>query len=106
MSSDNAVLPQPPPKSADGDVWAEIIDALRSKDPSDPLLPYAVARRQQGIDKYGTPLQRENGRSHIVDALQEALDGMAYAQAEYDQELLLIFSVAARLVLMHMEGRW
>ena len=103
---EDAVLPQPPPKHAEGDVWAEIINALREEDPNDELLPYCIARRQMGIDKYGTPLQRENGRDHSKDALQEALDGMAYALAEYDHALLHVFSVAARMVVrkLHAKG--
>ena len=35
-------------------------------------------RRQLGIDRYGTPLQRGNGRPAWVDAHQEALDLYAY----------------------------
>lgn len=73
-----ALDPQPDPVAASGDVWAEIIDEL----PEGHILrPLAIARRQQGIDRYGVPLQRDNGRDHLMDALQEALDLMAYMRA-------------------------
>lgn len=73
-----ALDPQPDPVAASGDVWAEIIAEL----PDGHILrPLAIARRQQGIDRYGVPLQRDNGRDHLMDALQEALDLMVYLKA-------------------------
>jgi len=36
------------------------------------------ARRQMGIEKYGTPLQTFNGRDAMVDAYQELLDLCVY----------------------------
>ena len=36
-------------------------------------------RRSFGLAKYGTVLQANNGRDWRTDALQEALDGVAYA---------------------------
>lgn len=73
-----AAAPQPAPRPADGDVWAEIIETLR---PGTELYDAAVARRQMGIDKYGTPLQRDNGRDHAIDEAQELLDAAAYRAA-------------------------
>lgn len=70
--------PQPAPIVGEGDVWAEIIAELPAHD---ILRPLAEARRLQGIERYGVPLQRANGRAHMVDALQEALDLMAYLRA-------------------------
>ena len=59
-------------------MWAEIIAEL----PEGHILrPLAIERRAQGIERYGVPLQRGNGRDHLVDALQEALDLMAYLRA-------------------------
>ena len=71
------LTPEPDPAPADGDVWAEII--ARTSDPR--LRALYVERRAQGIARYGVPLQRSNGRSHIVDALQEAVDLVAYCTA-------------------------
>lgn len=72
------LLPQPDPVRAEGDVWAEIIADLA---PDDVLRPLCIERRQQGIDRYGTPLQRGNGRDHLADALQEAMDLAVYLWA-------------------------
>lgn len=71
------VAPQPPPTNTTGDVWQELIDA----EPPGRIRDLMVARREQGIAKYGRPLGRENGRDHAADAIQEALDGMVYAVA-------------------------
>ena len=74
----NPLDPQPAPLPAEGDVWAEIIAEL----PEGHILrPLAIERRAQGIERYGVPLQRGNGRDHLVDALQEALDLMVYLRA-------------------------
>lgn len=67
---------QPPP-TGDGDVWSEVL----ADEPPGPLRDLMAARREQGIAKYGRPLGRTNGRDHIADAMQEALDGIAYARA-------------------------
>lgn len=68
---------EPPPIQAAGDVWQELIDECDD----DALRALFVARRQMGIDKYGTPLQRDNGRNHRKDILEELLDAVAYARA-------------------------
>lgn len=67
---------QPNPTPSTGDVWQELIDA----ESAGPLRDAMIARRELGIARYGTPLQRGNGRNMTLDASQEALDGMAYAQ--------------------------
>lgn len=41
-----------------------------------------IARRAFGIAKYGTPLQRENGRNYTRDALEEALDLAVYLRQD------------------------
>lgn len=46
-------------------------------------------RKQEGIKKYGTPLQANNGRDALVDAYEEALDMCQYlkqAIVERDNE--------------------
>ena len=65
--------PQPPPIPAAGDVWADLIPGL-----PEILQPYAAERRVQGIERYGTPLQADNGRDALADAFQEELDRIAY----------------------------
>lgn len=73
--------PQPPPIPADGDVWAELIALYEKDEIPGPLLALMRDRRRFGIAKYGTPLQRGNGRDHRADLMQELLDALAYAQA-------------------------
>lgn len=80
----NALQPQPDPTPSTGDVWLEIINDLED---NDILKPYCIERRQQGIDRYGTPLQRDNGRDHLIDALQEALDLLVYMKAATDESV-------------------
>ena len=71
----NVLDPQPDPISSSGDVWLDLLPRLPAR-----LRPHAEARRLQGIDRYGVPLQAGNGRDPRIDAFQEMLDGMAYAE--------------------------
>lgn len=63
---------QQPPILADGDVWLLVL-----KDMED--------RRLHGIEKYGLPVQADNGRDHLIDAYQEALDLCVYLRAEIER---------------------
>lgn len=92
--------PQPDPVNSDlSDVWQEIIDEL----PEHLLFlkPYCVERRQQGIERYGVPLSRSNGRDHLVDAVQEGLDMAVYMKAEgcpdWKEPLELVSSLMWRM---------
>ena len=71
---DLAARDQLAPRLSEGDVWAEVIPTLPQQ-----LRADAEARRRLGIERYGLPLQRGNGRDMAVDGYQEALDGIAYA---------------------------
>lgn len=75
LAERHATMSQPAPRAGEGDVWASLLPRL-----SPSLRPYAEARRQLGIERYGTPLQANNGRDVLTDALQEALDLMVYMQ--------------------------
>jgi hypothetical protein len=75
------LTPQPAPTHTGGDVWASVIAYWRGV-VTPELLADMATRREQGIAKYGTPLQIGNGRSTKADAYQEALDGIVYAEAE------------------------
>jgi len=44
----------------------------------DLVLADITARRDVGIERYGTPLQAHNGRDAMMDAYQEALDLCCY----------------------------
>ena len=53
---------QPHPKAAAGPpIWELVIADMRERD-------------RVGRERYGTPLQANNGRDALVDAYQEALD--------------------------------
>ncbi len=55
------------------------------EDSFDPLIEDMKARDLIGRERYGTPLTADNGRDHLVDAAQEALDMLVYLVAELDQ---------------------
>jgi hypothetical protein len=70
------IVDQPPPVPNDGvAVWDLVIADMQARD-------------QTGRERYGTPLQVENGRSHLIDAYQEMLDGAAYLRAEIERQNL------------------
>jgi hypothetical protein len=100
-----ALRDQPAPRPGDGDVWAEVIPTLPPEIRAD-----AEARRQLGIERYGTPLQRGNGRDMAADGYQEALDGIAYAYGAEgdDPEVEEIRRVSVRLATLwrrRIDGR-
>jgi len=72
----DVLTPQPSPTNEAGDLWATII--AREEDAT--LRDLFAARREQGIAKYGRPLGLGNGRDFRADAIQEALDGLVYAE--------------------------
>jgi len=78
-----ALQPEPPPTPGTGDLWLDVIE--RTTDPV--LRELYVARRAQGIARYGVPLQRDNGRNHLRDAVQEAVDLVVYLEAAEQREL-------------------
>lgn len=71
----------PPPTPSTGDVWAEVIASPVARLVPSALVADCRARRELGIDRYGVPLQRGNGRDHRLDAREEALDLVAYLHA-------------------------
>ena len=83
--------PQPAPKHVEGAraVWPLVIEDLVTDDVARAFpahLTLAVfadmkARDDFGRAKYGTPLQVGNGRDHLADAYQEALDMAVYLKA-------------------------
>jgi hypothetical protein len=72
----------PPPLPGSGDV---VLEAMRDLPADDHLLWHALhARRLVGLERYGSPLQRRNGRSFLVDAAQEVVDLVAYLHGADD----------------------
>lgn len=68
---------QPDPLTGTGDVWAEVLATTTDR----ALRELYQERRAQGIARYNTPLQRNNGRDHYADAIQELADAVVYLQA-------------------------
>ena len=98
-----ASTPEPPPTPGTGDVWQSVIDRL----PPGKLRDACVDRRAFGLKKYGTVLQANNGRDWRKDALQEALDLIAYSaqgNMEEDPDATAILIRAAELAEMLLEG--
>lgn len=70
---------QPAPVNGHGDVWLELLDAL----PGHPLEAAMRDRRQLGIERYGVPLGRGDGRDAARDLREELLDAAVYVQRLY-----------------------
>ncbi len=81
----DATAPEPPPLITGSEpIWplviadAEVLDCAA-------LVADMKARDAFGRAKYGTPLTADNGRSHLADAYQEALDEVVYLRAAVEQ---------------------
>ena len=72
--------PQPAPTGDGVPVWPAVMADLQERPLRQfrHLVPHMQARHEFGLAKYGTPLKTNNGRDAMVDALQEALDLVAY----------------------------
>jgi len=84
-----AASSEPAPEASSGDVWAEvIIHYVTEAEHDETVVEWMRARREFGIAKYGTPLQRDNGRDPVADLRDELLDGCAYALAAGNHDIL------------------
>lgn len=82
---------QPPPVAQPErvPVWSLVIADYRTLQASEPsgdtidrlVLADMESRDQLGRARYGTPLTTHNGRDHLIDAYQEALDFAVYLRA-------------------------
>lgn len=90
---------QPPPAVGEGDVWREVIDWMgESAGCTETVFAWMEERRALGIERYGQPLQRGDGRDHLVDARQELLDAVVYLWAcGRRSEALAVVAVLRRL---------
>ncbi len=70
--------PEPPPTDGTGpDLWPLVIARHRDR----PAFCRAATERHAfGVAKYGKSLRAYNGRSALIDALQEALDLVVYLE--------------------------
>lgn len=94
MPRNPATTPEPAPKRTDSPAVSPLVVAGVLDELSPHYCPLFVAhlvktdmqaRHEAGVVKYGMPLQVENGRDHMTDAYQEALNGAAYARAEHER---------------------
>ena len=81
------VAPQPAPQNQDGPaLWPMIIRELGESELDRLLAADMLARHEFGVAKYGVPLVASNGRDHLADAYQEALDLTVYLRAVYENK--------------------
>ncbi len=73
---------QPAPSGGTGDCWRELISYAEVEGYPQPLLDAMSARRALGIERYGQPLRRGDGRDHRRDLAEELLDAAVYAYAD------------------------
>ena len=70
----NASIPQPKPKPGNDVIYKIVIKDVEE-------------RAEEGLRKYGTHLQANNGRDPLWDAYQEAIDLVQYLrQAIYERD--------------------
>ncbi len=88
--------PEPPPTASSAPAtWDLVMADMAARDP-EPGLKVAIlrdmdSRDQQGEAKYGVRLQASNGRDHLVDAYQEALDLAVYLRNEMEERGITLF---------------
>ncbi len=91
------IVDQPPPIATDRrPVWDSVISLVESRRSTfgaygktggavDLTIADMRDRDQLGRERYGVPLTSGNGRDHLIDAAQEALDLLVYLAAELDE---------------------
>lgn len=75
---------QAAPKPGHGDMWASLLEQWRGIAPP-RIVELMEARRQAGIERYGTVLQAHNGRDVVRDLVEETLDRLVYSE-QFAQE--------------------
>jgi len=82
-----ASKPQPAPQNQGGPpLWPMIIRELGDSELNRLLAADMSQRHEFGVAKYGVPLVASNGRDHLRDAYEEALDLTAYTRAVYESK--------------------
>lgn len=88
-----AIIDQPAPVATSRrSAWDLVIEHVQQRRPMVPfesVVDRVVTdmrdRDAVGRQRYGVPLTSGNGRNHLIDAYQEALDLAAYMAAELDE---------------------
>lgn len=93
--------PEPPPIATGSQpIWPLVIADAEALGCS-RLIPDMRARDAFGQAKYGTPVTADNGRNHLADAYQEALDGVVYLRAAMvnGADVGLLYAEAMRVAM-------
>lgn len=82
---------QPPPQKNNGvPIWDLVISDATPGDAASPLIALMLAdmreRDRVGRERYGAPLQANNGRDYLTDAYQENLDMCAYLRQGIEED--------------------
>ncbi|HUS27578.1 MAG TPA: hypothetical protein VMZ53_03695 [Kofleriaceae bacterium] len=79
--------PPPIPRALATAVWDLVLeDCAHKPGPTWERVRRDMHERDQvGRERYGTPLTTNNGRDHLVDAYQEALDLAVYLRAQLEE---------------------
>lgn len=104
-----AATPEPMPKCEGVEVTPHLLTWIESQaispDKKQEIVRDILARHEYGLRKYGQPLMSEDGRDHINDARQEALDFLQYSQAAKLQGVSLApLLPLMRLIVRMIEG--
>ena len=100
LTIDELLAPQPAPRPPPMDALpiTDVAMHLAQRLPPGSVQQQLVlARRQQGIDRYGTALCTHNGRDTRADAAQEALDLAIYLHQ-------IAYELRGRVTQDQMEG--
>ncbi len=77
---------QPPPIATDrAGSWSLVIADVEAMGVPADVIADMRERDRIGRERYGTPLTAGNGRKHLVDAYQEALDLVVYLRTEIEE---------------------
>lgn len=80
------ILGEPERAGREGDTQPMPITHADKPDIQSMVIADVEARRQLGIQRYGTPLQADNGRNALVDAYEEVLDLACYLKQRIVEE--------------------
>lgn len=104
----DATKPEPSP-SGDGQDVGKAAGDLLAEHGFPEVAADLEARVQWGASKYGTRLKTHNGRNALMDAYQEALDGLNYSTQAHleglcDEVLMFVFMNAAVNIKRKLNG--
>jgi len=96
------------PTPGQGDLWLTLIDQFDNTfadiplSKAEQLKKLFAARRMMGIKKYGTPLQKNNGRNALKDYQEELLDAIVYGSACASMDVKVLVRLLAETDLSNI----